>query len=784
MKRLPVVEVGQTDDGRDSRLPERLQPELARLVRVIITSVALLTSSLAVTGAGEAQTFDLLWTRIIEGSFTAPILPSSMATDKNGNVYVLSRKMLGTVDFDPGPGSDIRSDEGVFLTRINANGSYGWTRYVGGSFSWYEHEVSTADLDGNVYVVRYRDWPNGLQVYRFTPEGTLAWLRELTGKFHNLSVAADGSSHALIGGCFSGTINTDPGASEVVFQAVGESDIFVTELNPDGTHAWTRTIAGVSGLDLARVVADPEGNVFLAGSFRGQVDFDSGPGTDIHSATTAGSSASFLSRMNSDGTYAWTRDFGDGIEIEDACYGSDRGLYVTGEFAGTVDLDPTSGVDAGSTTLYSASFVSKYGSDGTYVWTRHVDPVDGSWGSSSACGCATDGRGGVYVAGLFWGDVDLDPGSGVDARTSIVDVLKENLFLSRLGPNAEYKGTRTLYGQLSENSLVEYRPILAGGRDGNCYLADFLDGIVLVDPGAAETAISGRHGTFLSQFGANRIGTVEPPFDSREFLERLLRCMSWSSGTVGVGRLERCSPAGADPCPYCRFGFSRSFTPAGTRIPDYLRSFYQAVMSLWASGAVGGPKANATSRLAELVKSPPLGSYMDGAWREELLRDVYEARTPTSWLLGRLAETLNRIELDLSVPELAMSTARPGSWVDLNGVAAVRFSRLKTPGRAGLAIRAGLPSSIRGYTSTWPVATYDFSFTGEVGDDGFIDIKIFIGGLSMPSSRHPVLFEWDGQKYRDITTHVDIRAGVVQGRTGKLGQYVVMGKPETKPRRR
>nr|NIN00103.1 hypothetical protein [candidate division Zixibacteria bacterium] len=77
----------------------------------------------------------------------------SATVDSSGNVYVTG-EFQGTVDFDPGAGIDNHTsagDEDIFLTRINSDGTYGWTKTMGGADidrGW----SATVDSSGNVYV--------------------------------------------------------------------------------------------------------------------------------------------------------------------------------------------------------------------------------------------------------------------------------------------------------------------------------------------------------------------------------------------------------------------------------------------------------------------------------------------------------------------------------------------------------------------------------------------------------------------------------------------------------
>jgi hypothetical protein len=69
-------------------------------------------------------------------------------------------------------------------------------------------------------------------------------------------------------------------------------------------HLWSLR-AGGTGLDQpTSVAADPDGTIFVAGSFSGTADFGGG------ALVSAGDKDIFLVCYNSDGTHRWSRRFG------------------------------------------------------------------------------------------------------------------------------------------------------------------------------------------------------------------------------------------------------------------------------------------------------------------------------------------------------------------------------------------------------------------------------------------------------------------------------------------
>ena len=295
----------------------------------------------------------------------------SAAVDASGNVYVAGY-FAGTADFDPGPDTDNHTSAGgsndIFLTKINADGTYGWTKTMGG-----------------------------------------------TGDDRGYSAAVDASGNVYVTGWFEGTVDFDSGPGTDNHTSAGGDDIFLTKINSDGTYGWTKTMGGAS-MDYGRSAAvDGSGNVYVTGSFYLTVDFDPGLGTDNH--TSAGGDDIFLTKINSDGTYGWTKTMG-GASYDSghsAAVDASGNVYVTGYFQGTVDFDPGPGTEDSHTSAGRYDiFLTKINSDGTYGWTKTM----GGAIDDSGVEATVDGSGNVYVTGYFVGTVDFDPGPGTDNHTS------------------------------------------------------------------------------------------------------------------------------------------------------------------------------------------------------------------------------------------------------------------------------------------------------------------------------------------------------------------------------
>ena len=64
---------------------------------------------------------------------------------------------------------------------------------------------------------------------------------------------------------------------------------------------------------------------------------------------------------------------------------------------------------------------------------------------------------------------------------------------------------------------------------------------------------------------------------------------------------------------------------------------------------------------------------------------------------------------------------------------------------------------------------------GGVSKNGYMDVGFYFGGMSFKGPLSTLrIFEWNGKTYKDITTHVDSKRGIITGRTNRLSTFVLM----------
>jgi hypothetical protein len=242
----------------------------------------------------------------------------------------------------------------------------------------------------------------------------------------------------------------------------------------------------------------PDGSIFLAGTFKGTVDFDPSAGQDIR--TSANDADGYITKFNADGSYAWTSVLaGRGEMSLTALAATATGAVVaTGSYWDTVDLDPGPSTDFHFTLtpLQDEPFVVKLAASGAFVWGRSfAGTSDGTQGQGNAI--AVDASEAVYVGGYYLGDMDFDPSAATDAHSSA----HTTGFLAKLDATGSFGWARTFANGDCDSSLFSVTVATDGsvwgtgpGPSGQgCTLTsrsdgDVIDAILVVKLGATGDA--------------------------------------------------------------------------------------------------------------------------------------------------------------------------------------------------------------------------------------------------------------------------------------------------------
>jgi len=321
-----------------------------------------------------------VWTRLL-GS-TGDDWVNALTAGRDRAIY-MAGATKGPL-FDGRPAVGYLGTTYAFLTKYAADGTKAWSSLLGPK--GYDNAYAlTTGSDGAIYVAGTAGESVDSQINRgsldafltkYSPDGVKVWTRLFgsngTDYGEAVTVGKDGSIY-LAG--FTDSTSIDGQANN------GSYDTFLTKYAPDGTKTWTRLL-GSNGLDQGYELATgADGSIYLAGTTNS---------TSFDGQNSSGSLDVFLTKFSENGTKAWTRllggkgdDIGEGIKI-----GADGSIYMVGSTNSTsIDGQATSGKED--------TFLVKYSSDGTKIWTS----VLGAAGADSPKALTIGKDGAIYIGG-------------------------------------------------------------------------------------------------------------------------------------------------------------------------------------------------------------------------------------------------------------------------------------------------------------------------------------------------------------------------------------------------
>jgi hypothetical protein len=474
----------------------------------------------------------------------------AVTSDSQNNILVTGY-FFDSVDFDPGPGTDIHYSNGgddIFLSKFDHEGNLIWAKtwgspsddrnglMVDGFCHLYGFDPSrgiVTDINNNIYLTgSFRDTCDfdpgpgidehisngGCDIYlaRFNADGNFTWARTWGGQrtdafFESGADIALGLKQDIyVSGYFSNTVDFDPGAGEDWHTPINEGGggSFVSKFDIDGNFVWARTWGGQKlSFDIGYGVecvkgGEGSGDVLVAGTFRGvNIDFDPGNGVDLHSSVPSTHLDAYLSRFDENGNFQWARTWSDAREVfaYDLALDLSGYTYVVGSFCGSGDFDPGPEQFILSSTYPTSydSYVSKFDSTGDFI-------LGFSWGQESddhSTNISIDNTGNqyIYVTTMYSGDIDLDPGPEEDVHAFNGIVGSDNA-LSEFDLNGNY-----IWGRSWSGPEYDFIRGVCIDSDGNIYVSGNHYGIADFNPGSGidNHESNGESDAFLIKFLPN-----------------------------------------------------------------------------------------------------------------------------------------------------------------------------------------------------------------------------------------------------------------------------------------
>lgn len=300
------------------------------------------------------------------------------------------------------------------------------------------------------------------------------------------AVVADSLGNLYVGGKYRVAADFDPTSgydtrtANTSVSAINY-DLFISKFDSSGERLWTKILTGPGDEDLVDLSVDSADNLYVAGSFETEMDFDPTSGTDLQSASTGKNG--FVSKYDSSGSYLWTKNFGapNQIDLVQAMeLDSSGNIYMVGSFSGTADFNPSinetySVASAGG----NDAFLLKLNSNGQFLQACKF----GSGNVESAQGLSVSSSGKIAITGYFQGTGDFNPGSTVN---NLVSNGNYDVFVVQVDANCVYQWAISF----GSSTGYDYGYGITTDTSDNVFVAGTFSGEVDFNPGVPVETIT------------------------------------------------------------------------------------------------------------------------------------------------------------------------------------------------------------------------------------------------------------------------------------------------------
>lgn len=262
-----------------------------------------------------------------------------------------------------------------------------------------------------------------------------------------------------------------------------QSTLIPRWFNDTGTAAGSATPAAVK--------ADTANNIYITGSFTGTVDFDPSPAASTNLVSPPGTISGFIAKYKSDGSLIWAYAFaGTGVYPAALTVGTDASVSVIGKYSGTMDADPSTGVNALTASGGDDVFVVYLDGNAGFLWANTI----GGPGQESGNAIASDANGNIYAALQFQSTVTVRAQSYTAKGTT-------DGMLVKYAANGSVAFAVDLGYTGFGNSVSD----VAIDNAGNVDIVGYLNGPVNFNPLGTAFVSSAQNALFLAQYSPGGI---------------------------------------------------------------------------------------------------------------------------------------------------------------------------------------------------------------------------------------------------------------------------------------
>ncbi|HOZ01684.1 MAG TPA: SBBP repeat-containing protein [Candidatus Syntrophosphaera sp.] len=465
-----------------------------------------------------------LWATTVGG--TGWDQPYSQATDSNGNNYVVflfqDTVTIGTYTFVSSGSFDF------LIAKLDPNGNCLWATRTGGtgddrcydiaidsSGNSYVTGIFTGDVDFHV-ITQTSVGDWDIFVAKIDPDGNWLWVRRAGGNGEDWGYSLATDSSG--NSYLTGYFNLAANFGTIALTSSGNFDTFIAKVDTFGNWLWAIR-AGGTNTDLGYgITLDGNQNIYVAGVYMG---------TGVFGASTLGNSGDYdvyLGKLDSAGNWLWAKRTG-GVST-DWCWtidtDGDGNLYATGNFYGSSDFGTTTLTSSGSSDIY----VCKLDTNGNWLWARSAGGTGEEWGY----GLTTDNSGNIYITGGFsesatFGMTQLTSNGSKDIYVANLDsggnwhwAISAGAVDTDSGMSVSFDSNENLYIQGAYSTNMNLGPLALTNHGGfDAFIAKLAPGVGIDDELAPDlTDVSCLSDAWPNPFRVGTTATIKANVAQRE----------------------------------------------------------------------------------------------------------------------------------------------------------------------------------------------------------------------------------------------------------------------------
>ena len=225
----------------------------------------------------------------------------------------------------------------------------------------------------------------------------------------HLSVVTDPSGNVYTLSEYKLTVDADASSGLTSFTSMGDYDVMIIKTSTQGNFLWAKSIGG-TGIDRGdEIHVDNYGNIIISGNFTGTADLN--PNAAVTNYTAEGNSDVFLIKLDANGNWLWTQTYGGTgkDEIKSFKLNALNEIYMTGNFEGLMDIDPSANVVSLNSSVGQDIFIARLNAYGELNWAKQIGNSDAVYVNDIELNSSDA----IHLAGGFKNVLDFDPNATV-----------------------------------------------------------------------------------------------------------------------------------------------------------------------------------------------------------------------------------------------------------------------------------------------------------------------------------------------------------------------------------